>query len=168
MLFCTIVATVSSFTISTPSQSLKVSTSTSGTILNLFGGNKGDGDKKPGMMDQLAMFKKAQEMAQKKQKLDLELQKMDFVGTAVDGNVKVSFKYVPVSNPMDPNPDYEATSFQFDPTWFEASTPENISSAIQAAIKDGVEQTNNAVAQKYAVLQEDLMAAFGNMAGGQK
>ena len=37
--------------------------------LNLFGGKKEGGDKGPGMMDQLNMFKKAQEMATKKKTL---------------------------------------------------------------------------------------------------
>jgi DNA-binding protein YbaB len=141
---------------------------TSTTSLNLFGGNKDGGDKKPGMMDQLAMFKKAQEMAQKKQKLDQELQKMEFGGASPDGNVKVTFKFVPVSNPMDPNPDYEATAFDFNKEWFESASPEEISSTVKAAINDGVEKTNLAVAQKYSVLQEDLMAAFGGAAAADK
>lgn len=136
------------------------------TQRNLFGGTKGDGEKKPGMMDQLAMFKKAQEMAQKKQKLDAELQKMDFQGVA-EGKVKVAIKFVPVSNPMDPNPDYEATSFEFDEAWFESASPEEISAAVKAALQDGIDKTNIAVAQKYSVLQEDLMAALSN-ASGQK
>lgn len=134
--------------------------------LNLFGGgNKGDGEaKKPGMMDQLAMFKKAQEMAQKKQKLDAELQKMDFQGIA-EGKVNVAIKFVPVSNPMDPNPDYEATSFDFDETWFDSASPEEISEAVKAALQDGIDKTNVAVAQKYSILQEDLMAALGGASG---
>merc|ERR1712113_1065651 len=70
------------------------SPSQSATALNLFGsGNKGGDDKKaPGMMDQLAMFKKAQEM-------DAELSEMNFSGEAADGKVKVNFKFVPVKNP---------------------------------------------------------------------
>jgi hypothetical protein len=67
------------------------------TALGLFGNPK-DGDSKgPGMMDQLAMFKKAQEMAQKKKQLDEELKKMDFTGKGADGKVTGSFKFVPVS-----------------------------------------------------------------------
>lgn len=151
-----LLVTVDAFTASS-------STTRSSTTLHLFGGNKGDGDnKKPGMMDQLAMFKKAQEMAQKKQKLDAELQQMSFAGASENDNVKVTFKFVPVSNPMDPNPDYEATFFQFNEEWFESASPEDISAAVKAAISDGIEKTNLEVAKKYAVLQEDLMAAFGN------
>lgn len=137
----------------------------SATALHLFGsGGKGGGEKKgPGMMDQLAMFKKAQEMAQKKQKLDEELKKMEFEGVA-EGKVRATFKYVPISNPMDPNPDYEAVTFDFDDAFFESASPEEIAAAAKEAVLNGIDNTNKAVAEKYAVLQEDLMAAFG---GGQ-
>lgn len=137
------------------------------TGLNLFGGGKKDGDKKPapGMMDQLAMFKKAQEMATKKNKLDVELAEMDFGGVSADGKVKATFKFVPIKNPMDPNPDYEATSFEFDDEWYEAASPEDLSTAIKEAINDGIEKTNAAVTEKYQTLQGDLMSAFGTMEG---
>jgi len=112
-------------------------------------------------MDQLAMFKKAQEMAQKKKKLDDELTQVDFFGESPDGKVKGTFKYVPISNPMDPNPDYEAVKFEFDDAFYESATPAELSAAVKAAIMDGIEKTNTAVAAKYQTLQEDLMAAFG-------
>lgn len=132
------------------------------TSLNLFGGgNKGGQAKGPGMMDQLAMFKKAQEMAQKKKQLDNELSLMTFSGTSSNGNVKGSFKYIPNSNPLDPNPEYEPQSFQFDDDFFEAASPDDIAAAIKEAIQDGIEDTNKAVAEKYAVLQADLMAVMG-------
>ena len=85
----------------------QTSTSRTSTSLNLFGGKKeaGGGDKGPGFMDQMAMFKKAQEMASKKQKLDEELQKEQFFGEGADGKVKATLKFMPVKNPMDPNPD---------------------------------------------------------------
>merc|ERR1712150_101763 len=150
---------VGAFNILRPSQ-------TSPTSLNLFG-KGGDGEKKggAGMMDQLAMFKKAQEMAQKKNKIDEELKKMDFSGSAAEGRVTAAFKYVPVSNPMDPNPDYEAVSFSFDDDFYESASPEDLSAAVKECIQNGIEETNKAVAEKYAVLQGDLMEAFG---GGQK
>ena len=133
------------------------------TALHLFGGgDKKEGDnKQPGMMDQLAMFKKAQEMAQKKKKLDEELMKENFIGESPDGNVKGTFKYVPISNPMDPNPDYEAVKFEFDDAFYESATPAEIAAAVKAAIRSGIEKTNMAVAEKYQVLQEDLMETFG-------
>jgi hypothetical protein len=149
---------VSAFTANLPAS---VSTSTS-TSLNLFGsGGANKGEKKPGMMDQLGMFKKAQEMAQKKAKLDEELTLMNFEGVGADGKVKASFKYVPISNPMDPNPDYEAIKFEFDDAYFESATPEELSAAVKECVLNGIENTNTAVAEKYAVLQTDLMAAFG-------
>ena len=144
----------------------KPAATTSTTVLHLFGGgDKGaagsQGGQQPGMMDQLAMFKKAQEMAQKKKELDKELQAMDFQGVAEDGKVKVSFKYVPNSSPMDPNPDYEATQFEFDDEFFESSSPEDLSAAVKAAVESGIDDTNRAVAEKYSVLQSDLMEALG-------
>lgn len=131
------------------------------TKLGLFGGggSKEGADKKgpAGMMDQIAMFKKAQELAKKKNELDKELSETAFVGEGADGKVKATFKFVPVKNPMDPNPDYEAQNFDFDDEWFEGSSPEDISSAVKEAIEDGINKTNDAVAAKYQTLQSDLM-----------
>ena len=137
------------------------------TQLHLFGG----GDKKKegggpgvgggGMMDQLAMFKKAQEVAQKKKKLDEELAALDFEGVGADGKVKATFKFVPVQNPMDPNPDYEAKSFEFDDDWYESASPEDLSAAVKEAIQTGSQATANAMAEKYQELQKDMMGMLG-------
>jgi hypothetical protein len=147
--------------------SVQRSTTTATTRCNLFGSGGGgtkDGERKgPGMMDQLAMFKKAQEMATKKKKLDEELQKMTFIGDN-PGKVKGTFKYVPIANPMDPNPDYEATAFEWDEAFFAAASPAELAAAAQTAILRGIEQTNVAVAEKYATLQADLMEALGGAA----
>jgi hypothetical protein len=141
---------------------------TSSTSLNLFGGKKEGGENKgPGFMDQMAMFKKAQEMAGKKQKLDEELAQMTFEGKSSDGKVKASFKFVPIKNPMDPNPDYDASKFEFDDEFWSSSSPDEIAAAVQEAIKDGINNTNVAVAEKYAVLQSDLMEALGKGKGEQ-
>lgn len=93
-----------------PQNSATTSSSrTSDTSLNLFGGKKegaaGGKEGGPGFMDQMAMFKKAQEMATKKQKLDEELQQENYEGTGADGQVVASLAFIPVKNPMDPNPD---------------------------------------------------------------
>jgi DNA-binding protein YbaB len=142
------------------------------TQLNLFGGgNKAGSEKKGpggGMMDQLAMFKKAQELATKKNKLDLELAEMDFEGTGADGKVKVDFKFVPIKNPMDPNPDYEAVSFEFDDEWYEGVSPEDLSAAVKEAIDSGIEATNKAAMEKYQSLQGDLMGAFQQMGSAEE
>jgi DNA-binding protein YbaB len=140
--------------------------STSSTKVDLFGGGgaKTDGDtqkKGPGMMDQLAMFKKAQEMAQKKKKMDDDLAAANYEGTAADGKVKVVCKFVPSKNPMmDPNPDIDPVSFEFDDEWFEAASPEELSAAVQEAITDGVDKTNAAMMKTYSALQEDFAKAF--------
>ena len=132
------------------------------TQLGLFGGgNKEGGDGKPGMMDQLAMFKKAQEMAQKKQKLDKELAAESFKGTAADGKVSVSCKFAPSKNPMDPQPDYQAAGFDFDEEWWEAASPEEIGQAIAEAYRDGIQVTNVAVQEKYKLLEEDIKSMTG-------
>jgi YbaB/EbfC DNA-binding family len=147
----------------TPSKSAFNTVSSS---LHLFGGgNKGgDSEKKGGpvgMMDQLAMFKKAQEMAQKKAKLDEELKQVTFSGASRDGKVKATFKFVPITNPLDPNPDYDPASFEFDDDFYGSASPEEIAAACKEAIIDGIEKTNIAVAEKYQVLQADLAEAFG-------
>ena len=132
------------------------------TELNLFGqGNKGDGKKAPGMMDQLAMFKKAQEVAQKKAALDKELQEMEFTGTAAGGKVTSTFKYMPVKNPMDPNPDYEMVSIKFDDGYYDSVSPEDLSNDVKEAFRSGVEETNKAVMQKYQSLTADLGEVLG-------
>lgn len=144
------------------------STSQHSTRLNLFGGgNKAGGDKKAGgggMMDQLAMFKKAQEIATKKKKLDEELAKMEFIGEGVDGKVKAEFKFLPITSPMDPNPDYEAVAFEFDEEWYESASPEDLSAGVKEAIEAGIKTANEAVVEKYQTLQGDLAKA---MAGAQ-
>merc|ERR1712087_14593 len=119
------------------------------------------GDSKPGMMDQLAMFKKAQEMAQKKQKLDNELASESFTGSAADGKVTIQCKFSPSKNPMDPQPDYQASGFEFDEEWWEGASPEDISEAIQDAYRDGIAVTNVAVQAKYKQLEEDIKSLQG-------
>lgn len=138
------------------------------TQLNLFGGGaKKDGEKKgPGMMDQLAMLKKAQEMATKKNKLDQELAAMDFEGSSADGMVKASFKYVPSKNPMDPTPEYDAIKFEFDDAWYEGASTEDLNAGVKEAIMDGMAAVNKGVEEKYEVLKGDIAATFGAMTGG--
>ena len=133
------------------------------TALHLFGGKKeGEGGGGAGgMMNQLAMFKKAQEVAQKKKKLDEELMAESFEAEAADGKVKATFKYVPVANPMDPNPDYEAVSFTFDDEYYASASPEELGEACKEAVMTGIRVINEAVAEKYQVLQKDLMDALG-------
>jgi len=118
------------------------------------------------MMDQLAMFKKAQEVAQKKAALDKELQEEEFLGTAADGKVNACFKYIPIKNPMDPNPDYELVDLKLDDTFFEEASPEDLSKAIQEAYADGVDTCNKAVMEKYQSLTTEIGAVFGAAGAG--
>lgn len=141
-----------------------LTSSTTATQLNLFGGGgtkKSGGGGAPNMMDQLSMFKKAQEMASKKKKLDEELSKETFVGKSENGKVTGKFKFLPVQSPMDPNPEVDCIGFDFDSEWYESAAPEDISAAVTEVHKDGVDATNKAMMEKYQVLQNDLMASFG-------
>mmetsp|Transcript_7119 Transcript_7119/g.17863 ORF Transcript_7119/g.17863 Transcript_7119/m.17863 type:complete len:166 (+) Transcript_7119:125-622(+) len=136
-----------------------IASSSAATTLNLFGGGSQEGGEKKlggGMMDQLAMFKKAQEMAKKKNQLDDELAAENFTGKSADGQVTVSCSFSPSKNPMDPQPDYQATKFDFDADWFEGASPEDIGAAVKEALMDGIEVTNEAVKQKYSLLEEDI------------
>ena len=138
------------------------SSSTLGTTaLNLFGGNK-DGEKKgPGFMAQMEVFKKAQEMAVKKKKIDEGLAAMSFEGVSLNGKVKGKFKFVPITNPMDPNPDTEAVSFEFDDEFFESADPSEIATAVEEAVEDGIQKTNTLVFEKYKDLAKDVQDALG-------
>lgn len=132
--------------------------------LSLFGGGGQEGGEKKlggGMMDQLAMFKKAQEMATKKNKLDEELATEAYAGKGADGKVTASCSFAPSKNPMDPQPDYKVTKFDFDKEWFEASSPEEISAGVKEALLDGIEVTNEAVKQKYSQLEDDIKSLQG-------
>lgn len=66
----------------------------SSTLLHLFGGGNKDGGaaKKPNMLDQLSLFKKAQEIAQKKKDIENDLAKVDYTGTTADGKVTATIK----------------------------------------------------------------------------
>uniref|UniRef100_A0A7S2N1K6 Uncharacterized protein n=1 Tax=Helicotheca tamesis TaxID=374047 RepID=A0A7S2N1K6_9STRA len=142
---------------------------TSQTELNLFGGKKESGDgggKAPGMMDQLAMLKKAQEIAQKKATLDKELATLDIVGESADGNVKCSVKYIPAQMPKSPEPYFDAVAFDIDESYLESASCEELSAAVKEAYMAGEVKTTEAVAEKYKVLQEDLGSYLGSMGGG--
>lgn len=146
-------------------------TSSAGTVtqLNLFGGGakKDGGEKKAmGMMDQLAMLKKAQEVATKKSKLDQELAAEDFTGTSTDGKVTAVFKYVPSRNPMDPSPEYDAVSFTFDDEFYESASTEDLNIGVKEAIIDAVKNVNKGVEEKYETLKGDIAETFGALGGG--
>ena len=140
----------------------------SSTSLNLFGSKpKGEGDaaKQPGMMDQLAMFKKAQELAQKKKALDDELANETIVGTAADGNIEVTIKYVPPQLPANPSPGYEAADVNINEEYLNEVSSEDLSAALVTAIRDGETKATARVGEKYKALEEDMKGIMGGMGG---
>ena len=113
------------------------------------------------MMDQLAMFKKAQEIAQKKQTLDKELADEKILGTAADGNIEIKVQYIPPQLPINPTPGYEASAVNIDADYLESVSAEELSSELVVAIRDGEKKATERVAEKYKGLEEDLKAIMG-------
>lgn len=140
------------------------SSSSTTTSLYLFGSKpKGEGSQaqQPGMMDQLNMFKKAQELSQKKAAIDNELANEKIVGTAADGNVKVTIKYIPPQLPMNPTPGYEAAEVDIDESYLGSVSAEDLSASLVAAIRDGEAKAAEIVGKKYKSLEEDMMRIMG-------
>ena len=135
------------------------------TKLNLFGGKK---DKKegggPGMMDQLAMLKKAQEIASKKMAIDKELAAMEHVGTAADGKVTIVVKYIAPA-PMQ-QPGYEPASVKIDEEWMNSVSTEDLNSALSEAMLAGLRKATENTAEKMQVLTAELGEVMGAMGGG--
>jgi len=121
-----------------------------------------------GMMDQLAMFKKAQEIAGKKQTLDKEIAEMDIIGSAADGKVKVTVQYVPAQMPQNPSPGYDATGVDIDEAYLSEVSSEDLSAALVDALRDGETRATQVVAEKYQSLDKELQAILGGMGGGPK
>ena len=141
-------------------------TSTSPVRLNLFGGKKaGGGEQKgPGMMDQLAMLKKAQEVASKKMKLDKELAKVDHVGQSTNEKVTVTIKYIPPL-PLQ-QPGYDGIAMDIDDTFLSEGSSEDISTAIAEAIKAGYVKATIATAESMQQLTTELGEIMGQASGG--
>ena len=153
-----------------PSQNART---TSTTSLNLFGGKKAGGDDKGGpmggmggMMDQLAMFKKAQEIAKKKQEIDQEIAKMEIVGKAADGKIKVTVQYIPAQLPTNPAPGYDATAVDIDEEFLKEVSSEDLSTALVDALRDAETSATAVVAEKYKALDAELSGILGGMQGG--
>lgn len=112
-------------------------------------------------MDQLAMFKKAQEIAKKKQELDSEIAEMDIIGTAADGNIKVTIQYVPAQLPVNPSPGYDATKIDIDEDYLGDVSSEDLSAALVEAIRSGETKANEVVAEKYKSLEAEMSGILG-------
>jgi DNA-binding protein YbaB len=139
------------------------------TTLNLFGSKpkdpNSDAAKQPGMMDQLAMFKKAQELAQKKKKLDDELANETIMGTAADGNIEITVKYIPPQLPANPTPGYEAAAVNINEEYLSQVSSEDLSVALVEAIRDGEKKATERVGEKYKELEEDMKGIMGGFGG---
>lgn len=160
------IASTQAFAPSLTSQSIPTT-----TTLNLFGGKKEGGDaggNNPmgGMMDQLAMFKKAQEIAKKKQDLDKEIADMDIIGTAADGKIKITVQYVPAQLPMNPSPGYDAVNIDIDEAYLNDVSSEDLSAALVEAIRSGETKANEVVAEKYKTLEAEMSGILGGLGGG--
>mmetsp|Transcript_19602 Transcript_19602/g.41204 ORF Transcript_19602/g.41204 Transcript_19602/m.41204 type:complete len:185 (+) Transcript_19602:140-694(+) len=161
----------SGFTLPQQQQYALRTPSCSSTKLNLFGSKNKDpsnpsgGANQPGMMDQLAMFKKAQEIAQKKNALDKELSNEKIVGTAADGKIQITVKYIPPQLPANPTPGYEAANVEIDEGYLESVSAEDLSKALVEAIRDGENCAMEKVAEKYKSLEEDMKGILGGMGG---
>ncbi len=118
-----------------------------------------------GMMDQLAMFKKAQEIAKKKQDLDKEIADMDIIGSAADGNIKITVQYVPAQLPVNPSPGYDAVKIDIDEAYLNEVSSEDLSAALVEAIRSGETKANEVVAEKYKSLEAEMAGMLGQMGG---
>eukprot|EP00985_Skeletonema_marinoi_P005080 scaffold2191_cov92-Skeletonema_marinoi.AAC.13 len=142
----------------------------SSTSLNLFGSKPKDPNApegapgQPGMMDQLAMFKKAQEIASKKKRLDDELANETITGSAADGNIEITVKYIPPQLPTNPTPGYEAAEVNINEEYLEGVSSEDLSVALVEAIRDGEAKATARVGEKYKELEEDMKGIMGGLA----
>eukprot|EP00581_Thalassiosira_minuscula_P002922 CAMPEP_0183742294 /NCGR_PEP_ID=MMETSP0737-20130205/64389_1 /TAXON_ID=385413 /ORGANISM="Thalassiosira miniscula, Strain CCMP1093" /LENGTH=179 /DNA_ID=CAMNT_0025977859 /DNA_START=61 /DNA_END=600 /DNA_ORIENTATION=- len=159
------------FSTSRPGNVVAQHHSVSSTSLNLFGSKPkeegADGNQQPGMMDQLAMFKKAQELATKKNAIDKELAEEKIVGTAADGKIEITIKYIPPQLPVNPTPGYEATDVNIDEEYLGGVSAEDLSTALVDAIRDGEKVATELVGQKYKQLEEDMKEIMGGAAAPQ-
>lgn len=140
----------------------------SSTSLNLFGSKpkdpNSDAPQQPGMMDQLAMFKKAQEIASKKAAIDKELAEEKIVGTSADGKIEVTVQYIPPQMPANPTPGYEASDVNIDADYLADVSPEDLSTALVEAIRAGEQKAAERVGEKYKSLEADIQGIMGGMA----
>ena len=161
-------SSVDAFSTSRPGRQV-ASQHSSSTSLNLFGSKpkdpNADASKQPGMMDQLAMFKKAQEIASKKAAIDKELAEEKIVGTAADGKIEITVQYVPPQMPANPTPGYEASDVDIDADYLEDVSPEDLSTALVEAIRAGEQKAAERVGEKYKILEADIQGIMGGAAG---
>ena len=115
------------------------------------------------MMDQLAMFKKAQEVAKKKGDLDKELQQTDIVGAAADDKIKVTVKYIPAQLPANPNPGYDVVAIDIDEGYLADVACDDLNDALVEGIRAAETKATQMVAEKYQALQNDMAEMLQGM-----
>ena len=111
------------------------------------------------------MFKKAQEIATKKKKLDDELAQETITGSAADGNIEITVKYIPPQLPTNPTPGYEASAVNINEEYLESVACEELSEMIVEAIRDGESKATARVGEKYNELEDDMKGIMGGMGG---
>ena len=75
--------------------------------LNIFWGKKDGGEKRPGLMYQITIFNKVQQVASKNNDVDKDLSQTETIVLDSDRKVKITIKYVPTVLPAKPNPSYD-------------------------------------------------------------
>mmetsp|Transcript_3368 Transcript_3368/g.4986 ORF Transcript_3368/g.4986 Transcript_3368/m.4986 type:complete len:167 (-) Transcript_3368:193-693(-) len=158
---CLLLLAVSTANAFSFSKSSFQSTRHSTTELSLFGGKKADGSK-PGFMDQMAMLKKAQEVAMKKVAIDKELSQLSFVGEAASGKVKVTVKYIPPQPQQHPYPGYEGTAVDIEEAYLQNSGADELGEALTEALSDAYKKCQLEVStkmQEFALQFQEMMKA---------
>eukprot|EP00546_Thalassionema_frauenfeldii_P011421 CAMPEP_0178920170 /NCGR_PEP_ID=MMETSP0786-20121207/14855_1 /TAXON_ID=186022 /ORGANISM="Thalassionema frauenfeldii, Strain CCMP 1798" /LENGTH=185 /DNA_ID=CAMNT_0020594205 /DNA_START=76 /DNA_END=633 /DNA_ORIENTATION=- len=149
---------------------LQTPTPQANSALNLFGGKK-DGEAKDdaggpgGLLGNLAMLKKAQEIQQKKAAIEKELGEMVFSGKSENEKVTANLKYIASKNPMDPQPEYGVDSFDFDDDWYNDAAPDDLSSGILEAYRAGIMVCQEESQTKFETIAKDVQAMFQGVAG---
>ena len=161
----TVLLAASSATAFSASRPLIQTAQSSSTSLNLFGSKpkdeSADAAKQPGMMDQLAMFKKAQELSQMKNDIDKELAEEKITGSAADGNIEITVKYVPPQMPTNPSPGYEASDVTINEEYLASVSAEDLSSDLVEAIRAGEKSAMDLVGEKYKALEGQMKEIMG-------
>ena len=107
------------------------------------------------------MFKKAQELATKKNAIDKELAEEKITGSAAEGNIEITVKYVPPQLPTNPTPGYEASDVNINEEYLASVSAEDLSSALVEAIREGEKNAMERVGEKYKALEEDMKSIMG-------
>lgn len=107
------------------------------------------------------MFKKAQELSQMKNDIDKELAEEKITGSAADGNIEITVKYVPPQMPTNPSPGYEASDVTINEEYLASVSAEDLSSDLVEAIRAGEKSAMDLVGEKYKALEGQMKEIMG-------